>query len=399
MEIPYTVILAKRVLMAENRSRNWRKKNFFRFLQFHQISKLVTGHTKSDTFEKNLTNLFRGTSPKSVSQNVGFDSKKTIIMFFSCFIFKPLRSPYWYFSNKNKFSYIFFLTDFKNPKQKRIVKNFTNGNLAKPKPNKQKVDFLFFRKSSILKKYVSKHNQFHRETPCIFEKNASPKYVGPLRPSVKKRGTKTKSIFCFLNKEIFFSLSTFQRVDFLDFSHEFQITNSYSNNFVFFYRDPLSWSFCFSNKKFKDKKTFIKPLEKINRSSISKIVNLYDFPIISDFTNFDTSFSRNKIRHHILPFMKIFGQKKVESLMTKFFYLVNQDNQKLTYEICEFNLFLEFLRDQKSNLKIDFSIILISKLHISIKQLLLQNLVLKYREIELNFRHIVFLENYINTKY
>jgi hypothetical protein len=97
--------------------------------------------------------------------------------------------------------------------------------------------------------------------------------------------------------------------------------------------------------------------------------------------------------------MKIFGQKKLESLMTKFFYLVNQDNQKLTYEICEFNLFLEFLRDQKSNLKIDFSIILISKLHISIKQLLLQNLVLKYREIELNFRHIVFLENYINTKY
>jgi len=87
-DIPYTFVLSKNILVSENRARGWRKKTFSRLLKIQKLSTIVTGQTKTDTAEKSITNLLRGTSPKSFSLITKANSKTTSSFF--CFrLFRP----------------------------------------------------------------------------------------------------------------------------------------------------------------------------------------------------------------------------------------------------------------------------------------------------------------------
>ena len=94
VNVSYILILPEKNVYNENESRNWRKKNFCRVSQTENILTTLTGHTQTDTLEKNLHNLFRGTSPAGFSGWKLATSKTRTEIFFSeinlnsCFFYK-----------------------------------------------------------------------------------------------------------------------------------------------------------------------------------------------------------------------------------------------------------------------------------------------------------------------
>lgn len=82
VKVPYTISLPQRVSFTENDSRDWRKKTFCRFSKMENILTTITGHTETDSLEKNVNNLLRGTSPTGVSKSLFLNSKKTVTHFF-----------------------------------------------------------------------------------------------------------------------------------------------------------------------------------------------------------------------------------------------------------------------------------------------------------------------------
>lgn len=91
--------------------------------------------------------------------------------------------------------------------------------------------------------------------------------------------------------------------------------------------EEKSYSYCFSNQFFRLNHLFIKPIKKIRRSSISKIVKVYQLPITNDLTNFSSNFSRNKIRHQFIPFSRVLINQNSEILLTNFFSLLRIENE------------------------------------------------------------------------
>lgn len=66
-EIPFAIILTEKKLYTEDQARNWRKENFNRLTQFYLSQYISFGHTGTDQMETAFWNLFRGTSPKGLS--------------------------------------------------------------------------------------------------------------------------------------------------------------------------------------------------------------------------------------------------------------------------------------------------------------------------------------------
>lgn len=87
-QIPFFLVLSENSFLNENRSRGWRKKNFYRICQLEKISNFFTGHTETDNFEKNLNNIFRGTSTKGVTDLNILNYQKSQSILFSLLIFK-----------------------------------------------------------------------------------------------------------------------------------------------------------------------------------------------------------------------------------------------------------------------------------------------------------------------
>ena len=82
MKVPYTLILPKTFFLTENESRTWRKKNFCRISQREHFLTSLTGHTETDTLEKHLHNVLRGTSPAGLSDFNFLKSKNKVVFFF-----------------------------------------------------------------------------------------------------------------------------------------------------------------------------------------------------------------------------------------------------------------------------------------------------------------------------
>ena len=93
-DVPYTLILPQNGVLGENRSREWRKKSFYRLSHLEKILFTITGHTRTDSFEKNLSHLFRGTSPKGLAESTLLIPKKPTCLFFSTQILKPTVFPF-----------------------------------------------------------------------------------------------------------------------------------------------------------------------------------------------------------------------------------------------------------------------------------------------------------------
>jgi tRNA(Ile)-lysidine synthase TilS/MesJ len=82
MKVPYTLILPQTFFLTENESRTWRKKNFCRVSQREHFLTSLTGQTETDTLEKRLHNLFRGTSPAGLSDLNFLKCKNKVVFFF-----------------------------------------------------------------------------------------------------------------------------------------------------------------------------------------------------------------------------------------------------------------------------------------------------------------------------
>ena len=365
-EIPYTFVLSKKILVGENRARGWRKKTFSRLLKVQKLSTIVTGQTKTDTTEKSITTLLRGTSPKSFSLLTQANSKTTSSFF--CFqLFKPKT---------------FYFTVTRNKLERQV---------------NQKILFSFYRtQKKDSRKFKDTRKNFFREMAL---------------------------------------LSAF---------HTFQKKNSL-NSFLL-EKTRVSFSFCFSGKTLEHSIHFLKPLQNRNRYHISKLVEFYQFPLTIDATNFSLNFSRNKIRHLFIPFIRFLFKFKFETLLLNFLYLVNQEHEQIETENLELKRVLNFLRIKylkqiyfsfnkrsffaiqtshknsnvfptkknekilcneigipkiKKQWKIDEDQILEASLVISLtsvlttsqKSFLVQNLLSSSREIEINFRQISKLQN------
>nr|QGN74964.1 hypothetical protein [Chlorella vulgaris] len=369
-DIPYTFVLSKNILVSENRARGWRKKTFSRLLKIQKLSTIVTGQTKTDTAEKSITNLLRGTSPKSFSLITKANSKTTS----SFFCFRLFRPKTFYFT--------------------------LTGNKQERKVNRR-ISFSFYR--------TQKKN------------------------SKKLRGTRAP---------FFSEMASFSAF----FGNTFKKKKS-SNSFLL-YKTRLSFSFCFSGETLEHSINSLKPLQNRNRYHISKLVQFYKFPLTIDATNFSLNFSRNKIRHLFIPFIRFLFKLKFETLLLNFLYLVNLEHEQIENENLELKRVLNFLRinylkkiffssnrrsffviqtGHKNNnvfpttkkekrwfycneigiskirkqwkihedpiLEASLVIYFTSVLTTSRKYSLLQNLLYNYREIEINFRQISKLEN------
>lgn len=456
VEVPYTLILPQKLVESENESRDWRKKNFCRVSQLEHILTIITGHTETDNLEKNLNNLFRGTSPAGLSSLNILNASNRVGLFFSTIKFTS------YFLSKREKRRTFY--------QKFLFQNLKNNNricsLSFPEFEKidslvrtvnlnsfqtlqdlgqgseQELEFYFaenffqFEKSLIfLKRYIgntrilmssSKEKKFspflspklrfwdqlnlkllefevllvaktkvfwesggRRSTFQFFKPINSFLYlpIFPLKLRKHQRhfsNQRSLSSKIFLTKITFFSESPQQlgssciktnttrrkgdppskrlkNFRFFDGTKLFQknkinetssspqhcqlLPNFGKERDRFFHFGPhrKSSSFCFSNKFVKLQVNLFKPLENISRSSVSKFFNLYNVPLILDVTNFSYIFSRNKIRHQVLPFIRSLINLNVEKLIINFFTILSQQNKEIGKDIQELYFIFKIL--------------------------------------------------------
>ena len=317
--VPYTLILPQNIVLGENQSRGWRKKSFCRLSHLEKILFTITGHTRTDSFEKNLNHLFRGTSPKGLTESTLLISEKSTGLFFSTQILKPtviLLRRFWV--------------------------------LRHPVPEHKNTFYL--KKNAIQLKARKLKNQF---------------YFSKAKDS--------ENCFLFRRKEV---------------------KKDHHKKIYYFFEKITSSSFCVSKERHIRQLNCFKPLENISRCTVSRILCLYEFPVITDVTNFSSKFSRNKIRHHIGPFIESFLKKKTDYKVTQFFKTLNQEHYEVEKEL--FFLYClsllaksEFTGKTKTTnercLQIFLSNTLVQFVGIGLKKPLLHKFFADYKDIELSF--------------
>ena len=371
--LPYTFILPENRVLTENESREWRKKNFYRFSQVENLAFLVTGHTETDTVEKNLANVLRGTSPGTCSKNPILNYRKTVGSFFSSL-------------DTN----IIFLLNIETTKTASLSAFFLGNQVQNktflwvlwkpPKPKKNKRLLLIFPKktknmvlragtncnwevqttSQFLKlgknKIWNKKNKFFstiknwKKQPNIkffFPKKERKLIIGPVYPTFyffpsfpsPENKLVPQNFFCGKGLNAFSGDFVIKRKKGKSFSTE---------------NMTISYSFCLLNDFSNLKITSVKPLDRISRRTLSKFLNLYNLPLVSDIKNFSSVFSRNKIRHQLIPFSKSLVNPNLESLLINFFELLSDQNisNQILHQQLEF--FYKILIFQTSPQKLSF---------------------------------------------
>lgn len=317
IKVPYILILPQNILLSENESRDWRKQNFSRVSQIEHILMNFIGHTETDIVEKNLNNLLRGASPGGFSSLTFLNSKNRVCNFFStinintCFFFN--------FKKKQKFKNLQFF-----------------GNQTGPNPIK-----LVF---------CHKNKNFDRQLNRVLIKKQS---FFPLWNSLESTRSSQRKYFQFYKR-----LKTFDQKQ-LSLTKNKPDSNFFNSpNYLLKNQLPKSgthtksYSFCFSNQSFIFQIDLQKPLENITRFSVSKLVKFYRLPIIIDITNFSGKFSRNKIRHQLIPFIRSLVHPNIEFLLTHFFKMIDQDTKDRKEEIEELDFLYKLGNAKYINTKI-----------------------------------------------
>lgn len=322
LKVRYTLILPQTNLLTENDSRQWRKKNYWRVSQIEQILTCVTGHTETDTLEKNLNNIFRGTSPASLSYCSFLIFENKTGTFFSNININTSSVSEILQSNK-----VFHQLKFANCQNKKksfekiktTQTTFFTKNLVNKQDSVGATKLLSNSRSSRDSKYTRQpFFQFCKQKKLFFNQ-----FHFSSNKSTDKENCKGINIPI---KNFYFSQKTLNK-----FKTNTEIYQKQKKAFV----SRNSSSFCFSSSFSTLNRVFKKPLQKTTRFAISKLLYLYKFPNIIDVTNFSFYFSRNKIRHQLLPFLRCLVQPKVESVVTQFFYILNHENQERENELAE----------------------------------------------------------------
>ncbi len=187
------------------------------------------------------------------------------------------------------------------------------------------------------------------------------------------------------------------------------------------FKQRKSSSFCFSTESINMLVDLHKPLNKTTRFSVSKLVNLYNFPVIIDVTNFSSRFSRNKIRHQLIPFVRSLVHSNVDFLLINFFKMIDEEHKDREKDVEEVSFILKCLKTNFVKTKlasVDTKSLFVSTetkqgfleslfisqsnlLKIVIKNIsptesrsLIQKLFFKYKTINLNYYQIFKLENF-----
>lgn len=377
VKVPYTLVLPQKLVNTENESREWRKKVFCRFSQLEHIRTIFTGHTQTDNFEKNLNNLFRGTSPAGLISFDFLNSPNTVGLFFptinfTSYFFTKAEKP-------TKFYQIFlFQTTLKNKIINQLdTKNFVFGNKISPNiALKSEVDkpelklylvhnFVRFSNFKTLslnlvqkrpKFKEEKTNNVKKKNPITKVRNQKQRFCSKQRlkfqflnpfnrfPIVslnlikqEKRlinrfplisnGFRKKLAFCQTRskkkttKKLESIINKLRSFSFFDSTKHSLKTQTNKNS-----KQQKSCSFCFSGQFLRLQVNLLKPLKDISRFSISKFFKLYNLPLLIDITNFSYRISRNKIRHQLIPFIRSLIHLNIEYLVINFLKITSQEH-------------------------------------------------------------------------
>lgn len=382
VKVPYTLSLPKKFYLTENHSRNWRKKTFCRFSQQQIILTTSTGHTETDDLEKNLNNLLRGTSPTGISKYCFFNSKKTLDFFFPtinqniCLLTKTHLK-------KNN------LEIREEKKRTRFVVHFFGTEafqITGPQFKNKKRD-----QNCLKKNRLSRECLIFRQT---FDFSNSRRNFSQIKNSAKKIIENGKKIHQN-SKPRKADFETINSGDFVAKNEGFYRGKKFS-----FFKTKQSCSFLLSSKFFKIPINLIKPLKSLNRFTVSILVKLYKFPLLIDITNFSYNFSRNKIRHQLFPFLRSLVSPYFEYLLTKFFKILNEQNQNKEKDFQEVNFVYRHVKLRHLYLKsvLSFSnastTSLKSQIYKQIFHFFLQKIFFDYKNLSLNYSQIVGLDNF-----
>lgn len=390
VKVPYTLILPQNLVITENESREWRKKNFYRFSHMARILTSMTGHTETDTLEKNLNNILRGTSPAGLDSFRFVNSKNRVALLFSnlnfnrCFFIK--------LEKKIKISRKFFFQNLKKKKKLCIGKEnevfdsngifFFNCIFERASAPNSRNLVLFsilekdLKKNGLYKKVRLKNPRNQNQSFCSSQRKKF-QFSKPLKPFdpypmlALNRVEQQKALLIKLavvTESIVNTSSLLETCKKSLTSIHFEKLGTSSTIFSFFYSTKIlpqnkkntiskqikSCSFCFSEESFKMPVNLLKPLEKTSRFSVSKLVNLYKLPLLVDVTNFSSTFSRNKIRHQLIPFIRSLVHPNVEYLLMNFFKMISEEHQERENDFLEFYFIYKLLilksRKKKNNL-------------------------------------------------
>ena len=400
-EISYNTSLPQKLVLNENHSRVWRKKNFFRVSTLEKRVILVTGQTLTDTVEKFFNTLVRGTTSRSFSESKFLNFKINSYFFFSKVILKPS------FNQKECFLNRFFILFWKSKviirKNLVIIKKWTTTKIL--------VDFLTTSTLSfetrgvlpssieLLKKKKSKFQENYKPIN-LKTKNKLTKLKKDLNflPFCEKKKLKTKKLRNDNNKK-FYSLN---------YKKNLLGSQIKKKSFNFFIKKQcLSCSFCTYSKALETKLISKKLLREQTRFTVSKILKLYDFPIITDATNFSPKFSRNKIRSKFFPLIRYLFNTKFEFLIKNFLQTLESEQKFLNHQIQEILLILKIQNATKKlgssrkkvlNKKITKlrTNSILEKFGCSLERSLIQNIFSQYSDIELTYFQTWSLQTLIN---
>lgn len=368
VKVPYTLLLPQKLVETENESREWRKKVFCRFSQLEQIRTTLTGHTQTDNFEKNLNNLFRGTSPAGLISLNFLNSPNTVGLFFS-----TLNFTSYFFTKAEKptkfYQKFLFQTNLKNkitdqlgPKnevcEKKINPNIAlNSGVDKPELKPYLIDN--FDEFSNFKTYWKTDNIKTKKPITIVcnqkqrfcsKQRLAFQFLKPLNPfgqfpivflKLVKQQKRLINQFPLISKGFRNKLAFCQTGSKQKTTKNLDLISNRVKSFSFFdstknlpkskinrnSKEKASFSFCFSNEFLRLQVNILKPLDKLSRFSISQFFNLYNLPLLIDITNFSYRFSRNKIRHQLIPLIRSLIHLNVEYLVMNFFKIISQEHQ------------------------------------------------------------------------
>lgn len=158
-----------------------------------------------------------------------------------------------------------------------------------------------------------------------------------------------------------------------------------------FQKNFCSSSYSLYSNQYPLKINLHKPLESFRRTTISELSTFFDFPLLIDLTNYSKYFSRNKIRHEMLPFMKSIYHKKIENSLNNFFHLVLVSSLASQTDILDYYFLYKIILFRSINQR--NSLILVNtNLNKKLSPSLLQKMLTDSKNIELTFSQLSFIQ-------
>lgn len=144
-------------------------------------------------------------------------------------------------------------------------------------------------------------------------------------------------------------------------------------------------TFLFVNLVF-SKKYILRPLVNLYRNDITSFSKNNKLPIIIDPTNKVVYWSRNRIRHQIIPILKFFFNPNVEYVITNFLEISFEEQNYIEYLVKQNLTYLIKQNPDSSLIKKQ-----VQNLPNAIQKRLLEKIFHSYNQIQLNFLNIDFL--------